>query len=101
MRKFQLNKIGRKILYELRSQTKLMRLEREKQDYKQKMWSKVNTWLHDLDTSAPVLKGSSRLVNESDSIMTQDAELHLRDTNVQTAALQTKTPATLAHDQSS
>ncbi len=29
--------------------SRLERIDREKQDYKQKMWSKVNSWLTDLD----------------------------------------------------
>lgn len=71
-----------------------MKQEREKNEYKQKMWSKVNTWLHDLDTTgaANVNKQPSK-GHEIDSIMTQDAELHLRDTN-------TKTPAVLNHSTS-
>ena len=69
-----------------------MKLEREKNEYKQKMWFKVNTWLHDLDTTGNVAKQPSR-GHDIDSIMTQDAELHLRDTN-------TKTPAVLNHSTS-
>ena len=91
-----MNKVGRKVFKELRSQVREMKQEREKNEYKQKMWSKVNTWLHDLDTtgaSGNVSKEPSKGGHEIDSIMTQDAELHLRDTN-------TKTPAVLNHSTS-
>lgn len=47
-----------------------MKQEREKNEYKQKMWSKVNTWLHDLDTTGDVNKQPSKGGHEIDSIMT-------------------------------
>ena len=83
-----MNKVGRKVFRELRTQVKEMKLEREKNEYKQKMWSKVNTWLHDLDTTGGVAKQQpSGSGHEIDSIMTQDAELHLRDTNTKTPTI--------------
>ncbi len=33
----------------MRAYTKEARVEREKKQYKDQMWSKVNTWLHDFD----------------------------------------------------
>ena len=42
-------RFGKRILKAWRLATKEERIEREKQDYKQKMWSKVNSWLTDLD----------------------------------------------------
>lgn len=83
-----MNKVGRKVFKELRTQVKEMKLEREKNEYKQKMWSKVNTWLHDLDTTGAVVKQQPNCIgHEIDSIITQDAELHLRDTNTKTPTI--------------
>jgi hypothetical protein len=42
-------KIGRPIIRALHSNSKESRVEKEKKAYKDQMWSKVNTWLHDLD----------------------------------------------------
>lgn len=42
-------KTGKRIIKALREVTKDERVEREKQAYKEKMWSKVNTWLSDYD----------------------------------------------------
>jgi hypothetical protein len=42
-------RFGRRILKAWRAATRLESIEREKNNYKQKMWSKVNSWLTDLD----------------------------------------------------
>ena len=47
-------KFGRKILKSWREISRIERIEREKQNYKQKMWSKVNTWLTDLDGTSGI-----------------------------------------------
>jgi hypothetical protein len=49
VKKFTLMRFGKRIVKAWRDITRLERVEREKQQYKQKMWSKVNTWLYDLD----------------------------------------------------
>lgn len=49
VQKFTLMRSGRRILKAWREATRLERIEREKNNYKQKMWSKVNSWLTDLD----------------------------------------------------
>lgn len=52
VRKFRLFHTGRSILRAMAQVTKEERIEREKAAYKQKMWSKVNTWLADIDHKA-------------------------------------------------
>lgn len=49
VKKFTLMRFGKRILKAWREATRLERIEREKNNYKQKMWSKVNSWLIDLD----------------------------------------------------
>jgi len=41
--------MGRRVLQAMREVTKQERIENEKEQYKQKMWSKVNSWLADYD----------------------------------------------------
>lgn len=44
----------------MRGYTREARVEKEKKQYKDQMWSKVNNWLHDFD------KKTSNIINEID-----------------------------------
>jgi hypothetical protein len=49
VKRFTMKRLGRAVVKAWREETKVMRIEREKSEYKQKMWSKVNNWLADID----------------------------------------------------
>ena len=46
-------KMGRRVLRAMREVTREERIEAEKECYKQRMWSKVSTWLADYDQEEP------------------------------------------------
>ena len=48
--KFRLFKIGKVILRTLKDNAVEEKIEREKKQYKDQMWNKVNKWLVDLDS---------------------------------------------------
>ena len=46
-------KMGRRVLAAMREVTREERVESEKELYKQRMWSKVSSWLADYDQAEP------------------------------------------------
>ncbi|CDW77766.1 UNKNOWN [Stylonychia lemnae] len=55
IKKFRIMKIGKPIFDAIKSYAKESRLEQEKKVYKDQMWGKVNSWLHDFDKRTNLL----------------------------------------------
>ena len=57
-------KMGRRVLAAMREVTREERVESEKELYKQRMWSKVSSWLADYDQAEPKIATGQTTIAE-------------------------------------